>query len=405
MIEIDHALKKVLGESNPLKPIILSLENVSGFFLAEDIESNADVPRFDKATMDGYAIRSEDSAHDAILNVIGTVAAGEFFTKPVSKDCAVKIMTGAPIPEGSDTVIPIEWTSEPSPRLVKLDSPIDPGKNIAFQGEEIKKDALILKRGTRIDPVATAILAQIGHTNVLVYPRPKLSILSTGTELVEPDIVPKSGQIRDSNSFCVLNQCREWNADGTRRLIVADDVDKLQSAIRNAIDERPDIIIITGGVSVGEFDLVPDALKKIGVDIIFHNIAQKPGKPMLFGKLGEILIFGLPGNPVATYLDFELYVGPAICRLMGDEQFEIDYLTAIAEEDFKIKSDRTYFHPALVKQMESNWVAYPVSTHGSGDIYSIVKANAFARFDPGTYIVPAGEEIEFFIPRGRAIGT
>ena len=405
MLEIDIAQKKVLAETEPLKPIVMPLESASGLNLAEDIFSDTDIPPFNRATMDGYAMRAEDSAVDAVLKVIGTVAASEFFDKTISQDQAVKIMTGAPVPDGCDTVIPLEWTSEPSPGLVKLASQIDRGKNIALKGEEIKKGACVLRMGMRIDPVVAAVLAQVGHAKVSIYPRPEVLILATGSELVELDITPKPGQIRDSNSYCILNQCSEWGGHCERHLIASDKIDNLESALKNAIDNQPEIIVITGGVSVGDYDLVPDVLKKLGANIIFHNVAQKPGKPMLFGTIGGILVFGLPGNPVAAYLCFELYIGPAIRRMMGDEHVKTTYFTAIAEEDFRVKSDRAYWHPAFVKRLENNLVAYPVSTHGSADIFSLVKANAFVRFEAGTYVVPAGEEIRFFVPRGKSIGT
>jgi molybdopterin molybdotransferase len=405
MIEIEIAQKKVISATPHPKPVKTKLENTSGLILAEDIISTADIPPFDRATMDGFAIRAEDSRHDAKLEIIGTIAAGEIFNKPVLKGQAVRIMTGAPVPESCDAVVPVESTSEPEPGIMRLSSEIDKGKNIAIQGEEISKGHVVLKNGSRIDSVAAAVAAQIGRTELPVYPKPSVTIIATGSELVEPNIELKPGQIRDSNSFCLLHQCHEWNAEGDRRLIVADKTETLQSALKKAINDKPDMIVITGGVSVGEFDLVPDTLKKLGVNIIFHNVAQKPGKPMLFGTLDNILIFGLPGNPVAAYLCFELYVGPSINHMMGEPHTETKYFSAIAEEDFKVKSDRAFWHASYIKRIDNNFLAYPVATHGSADIFAILKANAFARFEAGTYLVPAGEEIRFFMPRGKSFGT
>lgn len=405
MITIDEAIKKVLEKVTLPDPIKLPLEYVSGMVLAEDISSDVDIPPFDKATMDGFAIVASDSGDGSELVVDYTLAAGDFPKTAIKKGHAVRIMTGAPVPDGANAVIQVELTDETGPDRIKLKSKIDKGKNIAKRAEEVKKGDKVLSKGTEITPLVAAVLAQTGCAKVSVYPRPSALILATGSELVDIDQIPEDGEIRESNSYCILTQCQVWGAAGSRRPLVADRKESLTGAFEDALEMNPEIIIISGGVSVGDFDLVPGILKKLGAEIVFHSVAQKPGKPMLFAIKDETLIFGLPGNPVAVFLTFELYIGPAIRRMLGESSYQTTFHTAKASCEFNVKSDRTFLPASHVKNENGQWTIKPIKSKGSADVVGIINTNAFAVFDKGNYTVNEGDDVKFFFQRGKSVGT
>jgi molybdopterin molybdotransferase len=405
MITIDDAIKKVLEKVILPDPIKLPLEYVSGMVLAEDISADIDIPPFDKATMDGFAIVASDSGDGSELVVDYTLPAGDFPKTAIKRGHAARIMTGAPVPDGANAVIKVELTDETAPERIKLKSKIEKGMNIAKRATEVKKGDKVLSKGSEITPLVSAVLAQTGCAKVSVYPRPSALILSTGSELVEIDQIPEGGEIRESNSYCLLAKCHVWGAAGSRRPLVADRRESLTGAFEDALEMNPEIIIISGGVSVGDFDLVPDILKKLGAEIIFHSVAQKPGKPMLFASKDETLVFGLPGNPVAVFLTFELYVGPVIRRMLGESSFQTTFYTAKASGEFIVKTDRTYLPASQVINENGQWVITPVKSKGSADMVGIINTNAFAMFDEGSYTVNPGDEVKFFFQRGKSVGT
>jgi molybdopterin molybdotransferase len=403
MISIDEAVEIVLDAAEALPPIALPLERAWGYALAESVVADTDMPAFDRSMMDGYALAARFSGEGKEVVVVGTVPAGYFYPDPVPDGHAVKIMTGAPLPDGCDAVIPVEFTSEPEGGRVRLHSAVEPGDNIGFRGEEMKRGDEILAPGTPIDPAVAAVLAQVGKSRISVHRRPRVGILVTGTELVDPGEIPSRGKIRESNSFGLVAQCLTWGAEPVRIGQAGDERRKLAAAISAGLEY--DVLAITGGVSMGEFDLVPDLLADLGVEIIFHKVAQKPAKPMLFGKCGPTLVFGLPGNPVACFLGFELYAGPAMRRLAGESEYRTRWHQGMSAGDFKVRSDREHLKPAAVEREGEIWRAHPVATRGSADIYSIVGTNAFARFKQGHYTVPADETIDFFFHRGKSDGA
>jgi len=403
MISINEAVEIVLDAAEALPTITLPLERAWGYVLAESVVADTDMPAFDRSMMDGYALAASASGDGKEVQVIATVPAGHFHPEPVADGHAVKIMTGAPLPDGCDAVIPVELTSEPDGGRVRLHSAVQSGDNIGFRGEEMKQGEEILAAGTPVDPAVAAVLAQAGKSRVSVHRRPRVGILVTGTELVDPGEVPAGGKIRESNSFGLVAQCLTWGAEPVRIGQAGDERRKLAAAISAGLEY--DVLAITGGVSMGEFDLVPDLLADLGVEIMFHKVAQKPAKPMLFGKFGPTLVFGLPGNPVACFLGFELYAGPAIRRLAGESEYRTRWHQGVSAADFKVRSDREHLKPAKVEREGEIWRAHPVATRGSADICSIVGTNAFARFKQGQYIVPAGETVEFFFHRGKSDGV
>jgi len=404
MIRVDEAIEIVLSTARPLGEMPVALTGSTGYVLSETVHADIDFPDFDRAMMDGYAVKASDSGEGKILAVDGVIAAGQRWSDPVPDGHAVKIMTGAPIPPGTDAVIEIELTSEAGEGKVKLESRVEAGRNIACRGEEAKRGAVLVPEGAVIDSAIASVLAMAGRIRVQVYRVPLIGILATGSELIDPSEHPAAaGQVRDSNTYGLNAQCLIWRGIPLRLGFAGDDRDRLEAAIERAM--AYDVLILTGGVSVGDFDCVPDILAALGVEIKFHRVAMKPGKPVLFGKRGSTWVFGLPGNPVAAFLGFELFIGPLIRRLSGEAEYRTTWFDGVAAGDFRVGSDRTFFSASRVVYEDGIWKAFPVESRGSADIFSVVGANAFVRFEEGRYAVPAGEKVRFFFQRGKQYGT
>ncbi|MCK4719607.1 molybdopterin molybdotransferase MoeA, partial [bacterium] len=298
LISINEAVGIVLESVNPLPSMRVMLQGSKSYRLSQSVYADMDAPSFDRAMMDGYALKASTSGEGVEIEIVGVIAAGEFRSEPVPPGKAVKIMTGAPMPEGADAVIEVELTEVVGENKVRLDASVKPGKNIAFKGEEMKSGQEILKVGTFIDAPVAAVLAMAGKSMVDVYSLPRIGILVTGTELIDPGNPLKPGQIRETNTFSLTAQSLIWGGIPIRLGKAGDDPESLKAGIRRGLEYE--IFTITGGVSMGDYDLVPEMLREMGVEVLFHKVAQKPGKPILYGRKGPTHVFGLPGNPVAT---------------------------------------------------------------------------------------------------------
>lgn len=403
MISIEEALEIVLSQAEPLPPMRVMLQGAKGHMLSESVFADMDAPAFDRSMMDGYALMASESGEGKEIEVDGIILAGQFRSEPVPPGKAVKIMTGAPVPEGADSVIQVELTSEIGENRIRLETAIEPGVNIAKRGEEIKKGQEILPKGTIVDPAVASSLAIAGKPEPMVYSLPRVAILVTGSELVHPWGPVEPGKIRESNSYGLSAQSLLWGAVPVRIGMTGDDPEKLKAAISSGL--KFEILAITGGVSMGDYDLIPDILREMGVEVLFHKVAQKPAKPILYGRFGKTHVFGLPGNPVANFLAFEMYVGPLIRRMAGEENYTPRWHKGISTGEFRVNSDRVHLKPASVELVEGVWMVQPAVTRGSADIFSIVGTNAFARFKEGRYSVPAGEEVQFLFHRGKTYGA
>ncbi|MFH1675397.1 MAG: gephyrin-like molybdotransferase Glp [bacterium] len=404
MISVEKAVEIVLGEAKPLPSMAVMIESSKGYILSEPVRADIDFPPFDRVMMDGYALEASRSGEGVILPVDGVIGAGEYREETVPDGHCVKIMTGASLPRGTNAVIRVEMTSVTGDGKVRLGAKIEPGDNVAMCGEEVKKGTVLLPAGTVADSAAVSVMAMAGCRKTNVYKIPSLGILPTGSELVKPSRkIPSRGKIRDSNTYGLIVQCLTWGGLPVRLGNPGDESGDLSRYIEKGLG--CDILVISGGVSMGDYDLVPAVLQDLGVEVIFHKVSQKPCKPLLFGKRGNTYVFGLPGNPVAVYLGFELYVGPMIRRLSGEEDFRTRWFRGMATGDFKIKSDRTQFIPCRIEWEDRRWNAYPVESKGSADIFSVVGTNAFARFNKGAYTVRSNEEVDFFFTRGCLYGT
>ena len=401
LISIEEARTRVLAEASPLPAETVPLPDSLGAVLAEDIIAAHSVPPFDNSGMDGYAVRAADIAEaapasPAHLLITATIAAGHVASDAVAPGEAARIMTGAPVPGGADTVAQSEITSEEE-GYVNIYEPVKPGKNIRRAGEDVMAGDRVLVAGTLLGPAEIGLLASLGHPQVLVHRRPRVVIISTGSELVEVDQPLGPGQIRNSNSYSLRALCRQMGVEATAFGIVPDDYEATRRAMEAGLEY--DVLLTSGGVSVGKFDFVKDVQAELGVERRLWGIAMKPGKPLAFGIRGKTLVFGLPGNPVSAMVSFELFVKPALLRLMGHLKTTHSLYQAIIEEDIANADGRTYVVRVRAWREGGIWHVSSTGPQGSGILRSMVGANGLAFVPGGPRGVRAGETVEFLMLR------
>ncbi len=392
MLSVDEALQRISDTVLTAAPVPHSLNVVSGMTLAEQIVSTVDSPPFDKAMMDGYAVRVKDCVAQANLQVIEEISAGRTPQHAVGPGQAIRIMTGAPIPDGADAVIQVEQTEFDATQnlvLVFPESPLRAGQNIIPCGESMKCGETILTQGNLLRAQEIAVLAELGHAQVQVYPKPTMSILATGDELVSYDETPGPGQIRNSNALMLSIQAKQAGVEIASQGIARDNREDLRRNIEQGL--QADFLCLSGGVSAGNFDLVPSELQAAGVQQIFHKVSMKPGKPIWFGirpasaNHKVCYVFGLPGNPVSSMVCFELFVRHALHCFSG--AFKTTALVyAKLTDDFTYNTNRETFFPAIVTTNNGQLCVTPINWKGSSDLRSTTSANASLR-------IPSGEEI------------
>nr|AGT29718.1 molybdenum cofactor biosynthesis protein [Clostridium ragsdalei P11] len=311
MIDVHEAFNIVMNNTKLLKSEDMSLINSLNRVLAEDISSKDNLPPFDKSCMDGYALKSEDTKEKmSKFQIKGSIKAGDFSDIVLKNGEAIKIMTGAPVPKGADAIIQIEKVKVEGKELHVLEK-VSPGTNIFKTGEEIKIGDVALKKGKIVRPAEIGLLASLGYTKIKCYKVPKIIIINTGDELINIDQNLMQGKIRNCNEYTLIALIKNLNAEVKSYGIIRDDKNKIFNAIKTAFEEG-DIIITTGGASVGDYDFIEDVLKEIGTDIKFTSVAIKPGKPVVFATFKDKLFFGLPGNPLSVINSFESFVAPSI---------------------------------------------------------------------------------------------
>lgn len=388
MISVEKAQRIVATESTALKSERIPLEDALGRILAEDVIADTDMPPFDRSQMDGYAVKAADTESAPVtLKLVGESAAGCGWHKTLRSGEAVRIMTGAPMPQGADAVQKIELTSEDG-NTVKIKEPTSTGRYIVNQGKEIKKGKAVLTSGSKITPNNIAVPAAFGYARIKVAKRPRVAILSTGTEIVDIAKRPKRDQIRNSNSIMLKALCEQAGAEATILPLVGDDISELRSQISEAA-RTADLLITTGGVSVGKYDLTKLALRELGAEIFFERLRLKPGKPTVFAKLKKSLVFGLPGNPVSAAVTYYLFVKATLMRMQNACEPDLKKGFAIASRSVKAPKERDAYLPArLSTGPNGNLIAEPIDWHGSSDFIGFALTDALLAVRRGVTIEP-----------------
>ena len=362
-----------------------------GLVLAEDAVADMDMPPWDKSAMDGYAVRSADVTDPVSLKVVGEVPAGKAAKRPVGAGEAMKIMTGAPIPEGADAVVPVEHTTSRGD-TVEIRDAVKAGAHICRKAEDIKQGQVLVTAGSVIRAQEIAIMASVGIHAPRVFRRPTVAIMTTGDELVEVDKKPGEGQIRNSNAYSIAAQVAQIGVPYAYLGIVPDVRESLSEKLDQAM-RAADVVILTGGVSAGEYDLVEEVVRSKGIEIIFERVAIKPGRPMVFAKSPTKILFGLPGNPVSTFVTFEVFLRPALGRLMGNRLLDRPIVDAELEVNFGKPMPREQYVPARLTFVRDHYVVTPVESHGSADMMSITRANALMIIATGEGPYKAGHTV------------
>jgi molybdopterin molybdotransferase len=386
MFSYEQARNKVIeqvGKSRgPRATTVVSVWDALGMVLAQDVKTDREYPPFDRSTRDGYAVRSKEATPGAQLKCVGEIKAGDTVRDALAAGTCLQIMTGAAVPSGADAVVMIEHTSRESD-VVRFERAAQAGQNIVPRGSEAVAAQTILTPGMRLGYAELALAAQVGAIQLQCAQRPRVAILSTGDEVVLIDETPGPFQIRNSNSVSLAAQVRIAGGEPVVLGNAADRIEDLGDKIERGLKE--DALVLSGGVSMGKYDLVEHALKAMGAEFFFDAVAIRPGKPAVFGMCQGKPVFGLPGNPVSTMVTFELFVAPAIDLLSGAEARALPLVEARLAEAMKEKPGLTHFLPARVEWNGSRPEVKALKWQGSGDIAALAKANCFL-------VVPADRE-------------
>lgn len=390
--EARHTVEREAAAARPGRLEFVPLPEALGRVLAKPVTADRDYPPFRRAMRDGYALRAADLAElPAVLEVVGEIKAGadpKDVVKRLAKGQAAAIMTGAPAPEGGDAVVMVEYTSLDGDR-VRVTRAVQEGDNIVPVGSEAHARDVLLEPGSRMDFSALAVAASVGQENVWVYRRPVVGILATGDEIVEVDVRPGPHQIRNSNSYSLAAQVQEAGGEPRMLGIARDDSDHLQELIAEGLET--DLLLLTGGVSMGKYDLVEPVLGEFEAEFLFTGAQIQPGKPIVFGRAKTKPFFGLPGNPVSTMVTFALFVRPMLEALAGQKALPLQFLHARLKSEIKTKTGLTRFLPGMLSGEFGRAEVDLARWHGSGDVASTAKANCYVVVPPDRDRIAVGE--------------
>jgi len=401
LVPVDEARERVLATIKPLQPLALPLTEAYGCVLAESLTAERDIPDFASSAMDGFAVRSSEVApatpsSPVELRIVGRSMIGERPEGTVGGGEAFAIATGAPVPAGADTIVPIENCESVEGR-VRVFAGSAQGKHIRPSGEDVRAGETLVQAGRRLQAPELALLATAGFAHPLVHPRPRVVVLSTGDELIPPSRKPDYGQVRDSNAYMLFAALREAGAVPTIAGIVRDDVDAFKEVVLSHLTQA-DAFISSGGVSVGERDVVKTAFFRRG-EVDFYRVAMQPGMPQGFGEVEGKPYFGLPGNPVSVFVSFEAFIRPALMKMMGRRQLFRPEVPARLEEDVTGPAGKTQFARVRVRRTKDGWVATPTGGRGSNLIATVAKANGLAIVPQGTETARAGSQVTVMLFR------
>lgn len=396
MISFEEAMRRVMAAARPLGEETVPLEAAGGRVLSRDVQSDVDMPPFDKSAMDGFACRAADL--DRPLDIVGEAPAGKIPEFAIEPGTCARIMTGGVVPEGADTVVMVEHTRIEDGRMVVTKR--SAARNICKRAEDVRAGETVLRRGTLVTPAETAVLAAVGCVEVPVSRRPVVGIIATGSELVEPAGTPAGATIRDSNGPQLAAQAARAGLL-PRPLGIAGDTPETIGAAIDRARGAVDLFLLSGGVSMGDYDFVPDVLRNRGFELLVEKVAMKPGKPTVFGVGDGDWVFGLPGNPVSTFLVFELFVRPFCHLLMGREDRPLVVAGPLAAAIRRRKSDRLAHVPV---RLRLDGLIEPVEYHGSAHIHAYAAADGFIAVPVGVGEIAAGSPVQATIVRRSPVG-
>ncbi|MEM9775736.1 MAG: gephyrin-like molybdotransferase Glp [Chloroflexota bacterium] len=404
-LPVKIALQQVLSLVNRLPVETVPLEQSAGRILADDVVANDSLPPFDNSGMDGYALKAADTSgasekKPVYLKVVGEVAAGFVFEGELKRGQAIRIMTGAPLPDGADAVIRIEDTGEDYsnaqralPELVAIKAEVGPANAIRYAGSDLQAGQTILKSGRKIRPQEVGVLASLGVPQVKVYRRPRVGILATGDELIPVEEELQPGKIRNSNGYAQSAQIEALGAEAVRLGVAKDTPEDLKAKLQAGLDAGVDLFISSAGVSVGVYDVVTDVLQK-GGNINFWKVRMRPGKPLAVGHYANIPYLGLPGNPVSAMVSFERFARPAILKMAGAQNIDRPMRKVIFNEPIRSDGRETYVRAIIKRQPDGTLTAISTGDQGSHVMTSLVKANGLVVIPEGVRRVEVGTELD-----------
>ncbi len=375
MISFNEALKKIMQHTAVLKTTKIPIEKSVGMILAENLYSNIAMPPFNKSAVDGYALKAGDiKTIPAILKNLNSIKAGQSFTGKLQTGECVKIMTGAPLPKGSDSVVMVEFTKTHGDKIT-VSQVLKKGANVCLKAEDLKRGQKILTKGAEIKTSHVAIMAAAGKKYIKIIAAPRATILSTGGEIIPAGRKLPKNSIYNSNGPMLEAM---FNSDGIRARFIGiakDDKRDLSKFIKKGITS--DIFLISGAVSVGDYDFVPEVLRKLKVKQIFHQVKIKPGKPLFFGIKNKTIIFGIPGNPLAGFLAYQIFIRPALLKMKGCKNCYPVFRKGILKKPFHRQNKRKHFALIKITKKQNQYYLSPINSHGSGDVASLSKADGF----------------------------
>jgi len=409
LLSVEQARERILSHFQPVTTETLPLAGCSNRVLAQDIAATSDLPPFSNSSMDGFAVRAADvldatpaSPHN--LRVVADIPAGSYPTISLAPGEAARIMTGAPVPEGADAVIPVEETNfdnldagTPAPNEVRVFKSAKPGDNVRPRGMDLHTGEVVLNKGRILKPQDLGLLAMLGFANVLVYRKPRIASFSSGDELLPVDAPLEEGKIRDSNSYTIAALIEEAGAEVIRLGVAKDNPDSVQALLEKAVELNVDLILSSAGVSVGAFDFVKQVIESNG-KMDFWRVNMRPGKPLAFGEYKSIPFIGLPGNPVSSFVGFEVFVRPTLQRLRGSLNGSRQTVRVRCEEQIDSDGRESYLRAYVHSDGENgNFTARLTGHQGSGNLHSLVQANALLIIPAGVKCVPAGQEVNAWL--------
>jgi len=400
VLSVEEAMERILATVRVLEPERVPILEALGRVLAEEVVADRNIPPLPNSAMDGYAVRAADVARvPARLRVIAEAPAGRLCPVEVGPGSAVRIMTGAPIPTGADAVVPFEHTRvvqdsscSTADEWIEVLRETRPGANVREAGEDVRAGQVVLTPGRVLRPQEIGMLAALGRTEVAVVRRPRVAILATGDEVVPPWETPGPGQIRDANSYTVAAQVRRYGGIPLILGVARDEETLIREGVRRALAERADLIVTSGGVSIGDFDLVKQVLAAEG-EMRFWSLNMKPGRPLAFGVVGGVPLVGLPGNPVSAMIATELFVRPAVLKMQGFTEWPWPELRARLTDPIVRKDGRRHYLRVRLRETPDGWEATLTGDQGSGILSSLVQADGLAVIPEDVDHLPAGAEV------------